>query len=119
MKSLRNTLVVAGLLTLAVSTLSAQSSRIKCKDGSKASVGHFSCWGHGGVVRQQGEASPKSEVKAASKAAKKERVAKKSKTASKKHVRAEATTHTKTAKKSGKKTPEKASEKRPVKHSAK
>ena len=111
MKLLRNTLVVAGLLTLAASTLSAQSSRITCKDGSKASVGHFSCWGHGGVVRQQGEAMPKSEVKAASKAAKKERVAKKSKPTSRKHARP--------VTKSQKRTAEKTPARKPLKHSAK
>lgn len=109
MKTLRNSFVVAGLLTLAASTLSAQSTRIACKDGSKATVGHFSCWGHGGVVRQQGE--PMADVKPASKAAKKERVAKKSKTASKKPARHVTKTHKKAA--------EKSTARKPVKHSAK
>ncbi len=109
MKSLRNALVVAGLLTLATSTLSAQSTRIACKDGSKATIGHFSCWGHGGVVRQQGE--PMADVKPASKAAKKESVAKKSKSASKKHARPVTKTHKKTA--------EKSTARKPLKHSAK
>ena len=110
MKSLRNTLVVAGLLTLAASTLSAQSTRIACKDGSKATVGHFSCWGHGGVVRQQGE--PMADVKPASKTAKKESGAKKSKTAPKKHARPVTKTHKK-------KTAEKSTARKPLKHSAK
>ena len=50
MKSLRVSLATASLLMLSASTLSAQAARIACKDGSKPKVGHFTCWGHGGVV---------------------------------------------------------------------
>lgn len=65
MKVLRASLVAVGLLTLSAATLSAQSTRISCKDGSKPKIGHFSCWGHGGLVREAGAAEP---VKAVSKA---------------------------------------------------
>jgi hypothetical protein len=50
MKSLRVSLATASVLLLSASTLSAQAARIACKDGSQPKVGHFTCWGHGGVV---------------------------------------------------------------------
>ena len=50
MKSLRVSLATASLLLLAAAPLRAQASRIACKDGSVPKVGHFTCWGHGGVV---------------------------------------------------------------------
>lgn len=50
MKSLRVTLLLAGLLLLSATTLRAQATRIACKDGSPPKAGHFTCWGHGGVV---------------------------------------------------------------------
>jgi hypothetical protein len=50
MKSLRATLLLAALLLLSTTTLSAQATRIACKDGSPPKAGHFTCWGHGGVV---------------------------------------------------------------------
>ena len=50
MNSLRVSLATASLLLLSASTLSAQATRIACKDGSAPKVGHFTCWGHGGVV---------------------------------------------------------------------
>jgi hypothetical protein len=50
MKSLRVSFVLTGMLLLSASTLQAQASKISCKDGSKPKVGHFSCWGHGGLV---------------------------------------------------------------------
>jgi septal ring-binding cell division protein DamX len=50
MTSLRVSLATASLLLLSASTLSAQAARIACKDGSPPKVGHFTCWGHGGVV---------------------------------------------------------------------
>jgi hypothetical protein len=52
MKPLRVSLFLAAMLMLSASTLSAQATRISCKDGSKPKVGHFSCWGHGGLVRE-------------------------------------------------------------------
>jgi hypothetical protein len=52
MNAFRATLVAAGLVMLSATTLPAQSTRIACKDGSKPKIGHFSCWGHGGLVRQ-------------------------------------------------------------------
>jgi hypothetical protein len=50
MKSLRVSLATASLLLLSASTLRAQATRVGCKDGSAPKVGHFTCWGHGGVV---------------------------------------------------------------------
>jgi hypothetical protein len=50
MRSLRVSFVLTGMLLLSASTLQAQASRISCKDGSKPKIGHFSCWGHGGLV---------------------------------------------------------------------
>lgn len=50
MTSLRASLATASLLLLSASTLPAQGARIACKDGSQPKVGHFTCWGHGGVV---------------------------------------------------------------------
>jgi hypothetical protein len=50
MKSLRVSLALAAFSLLPASTLSAQATRIACKDGSVPKVGHFTCWGHGGVV---------------------------------------------------------------------
>jgi hypothetical protein len=50
MKSLRASLATASLLLLSASTLRAQASHIACKDGSEPKIGHFTCWGHGGVV---------------------------------------------------------------------
>jgi hypothetical protein len=50
MNSLRVSLATASLLLLSASTLSAQGTRIACKDGSAPKAGHFTCWGHGGVV---------------------------------------------------------------------
>ena len=50
MKSLRVSLATASLLLLSASTLRAQATRVGCKDGSQPKVGHFTCWGHGGVV---------------------------------------------------------------------
>jgi hypothetical protein len=38
------------MLVLSASSLQAQASKISCKDGSKPKIGHFSCWGHGGLV---------------------------------------------------------------------
>ena len=52
MKAFRVPLALAGLMLLSASTLSAQSTKISCKDGSKPKVGHFACWGHGGLVRE-------------------------------------------------------------------
>jgi hypothetical protein len=62
MKSLRVSLATASLLVLSASTLSAQATRIACKDGSQPKVGHFTCWGHGGVV-----SAPVKKAKAAEK----------------------------------------------------
>jgi hypothetical protein len=50
MTSLRVSLATASLLLLSATTLSAQATRIACKDGSQPKVGHFTCWGHGGVI---------------------------------------------------------------------
>jgi hypothetical protein len=50
MKSLRVSLVLASILLLSATTVSAQTGRMSCKDGSKPKIGHFSCWGHGGLV---------------------------------------------------------------------
>lgn len=50
MTSIRASLATASLLLLSASTLSAQATRIACKDGSAPKAGHFTCWGHGGVV---------------------------------------------------------------------
>jgi hypothetical protein len=73
MKSLRVSLVIAILLLLSATTLRAQAAtRIACKDGSQPKVGHFTCWGHGGVVTaplaRAKPAARKAAPKAASKA---------------------------------------------------
>ena len=75
MKSLRVSLVLTSMLVLSASTLSAQSSKIPCKDGTKAKGGHFSCWGHGGIVTGAVKPAQKTEAKATSKPAKQERAA--------------------------------------------
>lgn len=70
MKSLRASLALAGLFLLPASTLAAQTTRVGCKDGSPPKVGHFTCWGHGGVVSAPAKARPaakKSAAKAATK----------------------------------------------------
>jgi hypothetical protein len=86
-----------------------------CKDGSKPKVGHFSCWGHGGLVAgvtkpagKQVAKAPKLDTKPAVKSAKKEHLA----TAAKKSSRKQP--HAKLAKAKGKPHP-----KRSTKHSAK
>ena len=96
MKSFRVSLFLAGMLILPASTLSAQATKISCKDGSKPKVGHFACWGHGGLVREAVNSAPrtdrsKTEAKSdksrakgdKSKAEKAERAAKKDKAPSK------------------------------------
>jgi hypothetical protein len=50
MRSLRASFVITTLLVLSASSVQAQSGKIACKDGSKPKIGHFSCWGHGGLV---------------------------------------------------------------------
>ena len=119
MKALRASLVAAGLLTLSAATLSAQSTRISCKDGSKPTVGHFSCWGHGGLVRSAAEAET---MKAAPKEAKVNKAA--TKTAKADTKVAKATKAKKAKTKKGRKTHKKKSARtptvtQPVKQSAK
>jgi hypothetical protein len=95
MKSLRVSLVLASLLLLSATTVSAQTGRMACKDGSKPKIGHFSCWGHGGLVagvpktaaKPVAKPAPKLDTKPAVKAAKKEHVAT-AKKASKKRTHA-------------------------------
>lgn len=53
MKTLRASCLVTAMLVLGASTLPAQASRISCKDGTRPKIGHFSCWGHGGLVREE------------------------------------------------------------------
>jgi hypothetical protein len=67
MKSLRASLATASLLLLSASTLSAQATRIACKDGSQPKVGHFTCWGHGGVVSVPGKKARPTEKKSTAK----------------------------------------------------
>ena len=115
MKSLRVSIVLASVLLLSASTLSAQTGRMSCKDGSKPKIGHFSCWGHGGLVagvakpavKPVAKAAPKLDTKPAVKAAKKEHLATAKKSSKKR-------THTTLAKAKGKPHP-----KRSAKHSAK
>jgi hypothetical protein len=66
MKSLRVCLVVAGMLVLSASPLSAQAGKVSCKDGTQPKAGHFACWGHGGVVAAAKPAA-KTDTKAAAK----------------------------------------------------
>ena len=75
MKSLRARFVLASMFVLSASTASAQASRISCQDGTKPKVGHFSCWGHGGLVREALKSAEKADAKPASKAAKKGKAA--------------------------------------------
>ena len=115
MKSLRVSLVLAGLLLLSATTASAQTGRMACKDGSKPKIGHFSCWGHGGLVsgvtkstaKSVAKAPPKLDTKPAVKSAKKAHVATAKKSSKKR-------THTTLAKAKGKPHP-----KRSAKHNAK
>jgi hypothetical protein len=79
MKSLRVSLVLATMLLLSATTLSAQSSRVACKDGSQPKIGHFSCWGHGGLVAGAPKSVTKSAAKPAAKVTKKTPVASKAK----------------------------------------
>lgn len=78
MKSLRVSFVLAGLLLLSASTLSAQASKVSCKDGSPLKSGHFACWGHGGIVTTPA----KKEAKMAAKIGKTHPTAKRAKKAS-------------------------------------
>jgi hypothetical protein len=75
MRSLQVTCFVAGMIALSASPLSAQAGRMSCKDGTPAKVGHFSCWGHGGVVagpaKSTARSAAKAEAKATAKSAKK------------------------------------------------
>jgi hypothetical protein len=66
-------LVVAGMLVLAASPLSAQARRMSCKDGSTPKGGHFSCWGHGGMVTGVAKSATKTDTKAAAKVVKKDK----------------------------------------------
>ena len=79
MKSLRVRFVLASMLMLSASTLSAQAGRVSCKDGSKPKGGHFSCWGHGGIVTGALKSAAKSDAKAGSKGAPKHKAASKAK----------------------------------------
>lgn len=75
MNSLRNSLVLAGMLLLSASMLSAQATRISCKDGTKPKVGHFACWGRGGLVREAVKSEVKADAKATGRVAKKKTTA--------------------------------------------
>ena len=97
MKSLRVSLVLTSMLVLSASTLSAQSSKIPCKDGTKAKGGHFSCWGHGGIVTGAVKPAQKTEAKATSKPAKQERAASNAKPVGKKPHSTVAKAHAKKA----------------------
>jgi hypothetical protein len=77
MQSFRITFVLAGLLVLSASTLSAQASRVSCKDGTQPKVGHFSCWGHGGLVSRTVKSAAKTDAKATTRVARKEKSASK------------------------------------------
>jgi hypothetical protein len=115
MKSLRVSLVLASILLCSATTVSAQTGRMACKDGSKPKIGHFTCWGHGGLVegvpkhasKPAAKPAPRLDTKPAVKVAKKEHVATAKKSSKKR-------THTTLAKAKGKPHP-----KRPAKHSAK
>ena len=50
MSKVRALLVVAGLLALSSSTLSAQAMKVTCKDGTKSAGGQGACSSHGGVA---------------------------------------------------------------------
>ncbi|MFL5605011.1 MAG: hypothetical protein ACJ8AD_01070 [Gemmatimonadaceae bacterium] len=112
MKSLRVSLVLASILLLSATTVSAQTGRISCKDGSKPKIGHFSCWGHGGLVsgavkpaaKPVAKRAPKLDTKPAVKPAKKAHAATARKSSKKR-------THATLAK-----TKTKARPKRPAKH---
>jgi hypothetical protein len=67
MKSLRVSLLLAALLLLSATTLRAQAARIACKDGSPPKIGHFTCWGHGGVVSAPLKKARSAEAKTAAK----------------------------------------------------
>jgi hypothetical protein len=106
MKSLRAPLLLAGMLLLPVSALSAQASRVGCKDGSAPKIGHFTCWGHGGVVTLPMKSAAHAEKKAAASATKAEKH--KAKASAKK-----------SATPGKKKSPAKAHSRRPTRNSAK
>lgn len=59
MRSLRVSLALATLLLLSATKVSAQSSRMACKDGSQPKIGHFACWGHGGLVEGKSKSAEK------------------------------------------------------------
>jgi hypothetical protein len=79
MKSLRVSPVLAAILLLSATKLSAQSSRVACKDGSSPKAGHFACWGHGGLVSGVAKSAVKADATTAGKAAKKSTAASKAK----------------------------------------
>jgi hypothetical protein len=79
MKSLRVSFVFAGMLLLSASTLSAQAGRVSCKDGSLPKGGHFSCWGHGGIVTGAVKTAAKTDGTAAGKAEKRAKAPSKAK----------------------------------------
>jgi hypothetical protein len=82
MKSLRVSLIIAILLLLSATTLRAQSARVACKDGSQPKIGHFTCWGHGGVI-----AAPLAKARAAPKPAAKKAAEKSTKNVDRKPVK--------------------------------
>jgi len=49
MSKVRALLVVAGLLALSSSPLSAQAMKVTCKDGTKSAGGQGACSSHGGI----------------------------------------------------------------------
>jgi hypothetical protein len=50
MSKVRALLVVAGLLALSSSPLSAQAMKVTCKDGTKSAGGQGACSSHGGIA---------------------------------------------------------------------
>jgi hypothetical protein len=50
MTKVRALLVVAGLLALSSSPLSAQAMKVTCKDGTKSAGGQGACSSHGGIA---------------------------------------------------------------------
>lgn len=97
MSTLRALLVASSILALSANILSAQGSKVTCKDGSKSDGGRGACSSHGGVMTAAMKAAAKTDARAAAKVARADAratktasVAKTEKSAAKAEVKAEA-----------------------------
>jgi hypothetical protein len=58
MKPIHSLVVIGSLLVLSTSALSAQATKVTCKDGSKSAGGQGACSSHGGVAAAKAVLKP-------------------------------------------------------------